>query len=252
MKLDLVQLKITNKEIRSITGLENYKESWFDSSSFLSGAVDNYASGIVVISAIICFSLSSLAICWWLGVRSDSDYLSWLEKFLNGGKILLAIILAALPTWCVGWATYGIASSKYQKVSRTVIKLVEEIEKFHNLIKAIHIQDQLEAVGNTVRLKDRNQVIKALEITRSDIIRALKTEKIIRENEYFVKQNSELFASGLIALQALQIEESASEYGLFLDNALQIGIEIQDEMRNLQTDMTDSNKKSKNISFKLD
>ncbi len=244
MRLDLVQLKITNKEIRSITGLDNYKENWFDSSSFLSSAVHNYASNIGVISAIICYSLSSFSIGWWLGVKLDVEYLNWLEKLLNFGKFSLTAILAVLPTWLVCLVTYEIASSRYQKVSPTAIKLVKETEKFHNLIKAIHIQDQLESVGNRVRLNDINQVIIALEITRSDLIRAFKTEKIIRENEYFVKQNSELFASGLVALEAIQVEESASEYGQLLNTAVQIGKQIQDEMKNLQTDMTDSNRVS--------
>ncbi|MBD3562318.1 hypothetical protein H6S82_26280 [Planktothrix sp. FACHB-1355] len=73
-----------------------------------------------------------------------------------------------------------------------------------------------------------------MKLTREDIIRALKTEKVLRENEQFIKINPELFANNLTALAALQVDEQASEYGRYLNEAFQIGLSIQDEMKKLQ------------------
>lgn len=118
---------------------------------------------------------------------------------------------------------------------RPFINLIDDVERFNNTIKGIDINDQIEAAGNPgVRLQDRERVIQALKLTREDIIRALKTEKVLRENEQFIKINPELFANNLTTLAALQVDEQASEYGRYLNEAFQIGLSIQDEMKKLQ------------------
>jgi hypothetical protein len=118
---------------------------------------------------------------------------------------------------------------------RNLVRLFEDVVRFNSVIKAIHINDQIEAVGNSsVRLKNREKVIQALRLTREDIIRALKTERILRENEKFIKLNSELFDNNLMALTALQVSDQASEHGRLLNEALQIVVDVQEEMRKLQ------------------
>lgn len=117
----------------------------------------------------------------------------------------------------------------------SLINLLEDVDRFNITIKGIDISDQLESAGNPkVRIKDRERVIQALKLTREDIIRALKTERILRENERFIKINPELFANNLTALAALQADEKASQYGRILNEAFQIGLSIQDEMKQLQ------------------
>ncbi|WP_338022980.1 hypothetical protein [Argonema galeatum] len=119
---------------------------------------------------------------------------------------------------------------------RHFINLIDDVHRFNITIKGIDINDQIEAAGNPrVGLKDRDRVIKALKLTREDIIRALKTEKVLRENERFIKVNPDLFANNLTALAALQVNEQASEYGRILNEAFQIGLSIQDEMKQLKT-----------------
>ena len=122
------------------------------------------------------------------------------------------------------------------KNHRHFISLIDDIERYNTVIRSIDINDQIEAAGNPgVRLTDRERVIQALKLTREDIVRALKTEKVIRENQRFINLNSDLFANNLKALAALQVDEQASEYGRILNEALQIGISIQDEMKHLQS-----------------
>lgn len=118
---------------------------------------------------------------------------------------------------------------------RNLIKMFEDVKRFNSLIKAIDINDQLEAVGNReVRLQNRKQVIQALKLAKEDIVRALKTERILRENASFIKLNSELFENNLTALTALQVNDQASEHGRLLNEALQIVVDVQAEMRKLQ------------------
>ncbi|MFM7884688.1 MAG: hypothetical protein ACKO8H_23710, partial [Microcystis panniformis] len=61
--------------------------------------------------------------------------------------------------------------------------------------------------------------------------RALQTERILRENPQFRPEQFNIDLSGLRSLQAT---EKATEYGRFLDEALQIGVSVQTEMRKLE------------------
>lgn len=118
---------------------------------------------------------------------------------------------------------------------RTLVNLFEDVQRFNSIVKAIDINDQIEAVGNPgVSLRNREQVIQALRLAREDIIRALKTERILRENENFIKLNTELFDNNLTALTALQVSNQANEQGQLLNEALQIVVDVQEEMRKLQ------------------
>lgn len=116
-----------------------------------------------------------------------------------------------------------------------LVSLLQDVERYNSVIKAIQISDQIAAAGNRDgTISDRQTVISALNLTREDLLRALRTERILRENKEFIGTNPELFANNLTAIQALQVSDRASEYGEFLDRALQIGVSIQTEMRKLQ------------------
>ncbi|MFB2878864.1 hypothetical protein [Floridanema aerugineum] len=134
----------------------------------------------------------------------------------------------------------GLVFEDFKKIvvtqnNKHFVSLIDDVERYNSVIKSIDINDQIEAAGNPgVKLKDRERVIEALRLTREDIIRALKTEKIIRENQAFINLNPDLFANNLKALTALQVDEQASEYGRILNEALEIGMSIQDEMKHLK------------------
>jgi hypothetical protein len=113
--------------------------------------------------------------------------------------------------------------------------LLDEVERYHAVIKALHINDQLEAAG-TIKsgLSDRQKIIEALTLTREDLVRALKAERVLRENKSFLSGNPELLATNLSTLETLQVSDRASEYGHLLNEALQIAAGVQEEMTKLQ------------------
>lgn len=113
--------------------------------------------------------------------------------------------------------------------------LLDEVERYNAVIKAIHINDQLEAVGTTFRsISDRQKVIEALTLTKEDLVRAMMAERILRENKSFLLGNPELLATNLRTLQTIQINDQASEYGRLLNEALQIAASVQEEMGKLK------------------
>jgi hypothetical protein len=121
------------------------------------------------------------------------------------------------------------------KITHSLKILLDDVERYNSVIKAIDINDQIEAAGNPeVRIQERKKVLEALKLTRADLVRALKTEKILRENKNFIINNTDLFANNLPTLTAMQVSEQASEHGRLLNEALQIALDVQHEMRKLQ------------------
>jgi hypothetical protein len=123
-----------------------------------------------------------------------------------------------------------------QNMTHSLKILLNDVERYNAVIKAIDINDQIEAAGNSgVSLNERKKVIEALKLTRNDLIRALKTERILRENKNFIVSKLELFADNLAILTAMQVSEQASEHGRLLNEALQIALDVQQEMKSLQS-----------------
>ncbi|NEO53077.1 MAG: DMT family transporter [Okeania sp. SIO3B5] len=113
--------------------------------------------------------------------------------------------------------------------------LIDEVYNYNKIveqfIKNVQVIDQLKAVGNPVEVKDRDQVIKAFRNIKSDLERAIKTEKILRENPDF---KPEEFSIDLTFLRAVRFEEKAQTYAEFVNDAIEIGLRVQEEMKNLQ------------------
>ncbi len=158
------------------------------------------------------------------------------------GRIWIPGLRATWGSWLVEWGILAAIAALGQAYwifrSRRMpllLNLLEEVDRYNRLIQAIHVNDQLVEAGNPeVKLPQRTQVIEALKLTRADLIRALKTEWILRQNEDLIEQQTEFFGNNLTALTALQVSEQASEQGRLLDAALQIALQVRSQMRQLQ------------------
>lgn len=121
------------------------------------------------------------------------------------------------------------------KSLRLLVSLLDEVDKHNEIIDALEIVDQLSAIKNSqVSLGDREEVIGALNATRESLVCALMTEKILRKHQRFMARRHELFAnieSNLATLRSLQVRDQASEYGQLLNEALQIGCSVHEELR---------------------
>ncbi|GAB1538509.1 hypothetical protein NUACC21_11710 [Scytonema sp. NUACC21] len=151
-----------------------------------------------------------------------------------GSSILFGLILLILVPVAVvvtRWVWRRFTSQK------TLTTLLDEVDKYHSVIKAIDIHDQLTTSGNDSSLNDREKVIAALQLIREDLVRALKTERILRDNKKLLANNQELFVTNVETLHAtsLQISSQAGEYAQILNQSLQIAIDVQAEIRKLQS-----------------
>jgi hypothetical protein len=136
----------------------------------------------------------------------------------------------------LGWGLIPIGYLiKWKCFRKRQKNLFDEVDKYNTVVKAIDISDRLEAAGNKgASLRDREKIIAALKHTRENLMCALKTERILRENKKLIARNPELFANNLTVSQSLQIIEEANEQGRLLSEALQVAVGVQEEMKDLE------------------
>ena len=176
--------------------------------------------------ATVAFAGITISVCTYLLVKLSS----WLSLIIfilwTSGSIQILLYLL--------WR--GKSKFLKQNMTNSLRILLNDVERYNSVIKAIDINDQIEDVGNLgVSIQEREKVLLALELTRNDLIRALKTERILRENKSFIITNSDLFTNNLAALASMQVTEEATEHGRLLNEALQISLDVQQEMKNLQS-----------------
>ncbi|MBS3028556.1 MAG: hypothetical protein HCA25_16125 [Dolichospermum sp. DET50] len=174
----------------------------------------------------VVFAGLAISVCTYLLLKLSSwtsliIFVLWVSGIIQMGLYLL-------------WQ--GKSKFLKQNMTNSLRILLNDVERYNSVIKAIDINDQIEDVGNLgVGIQEREKVLIALELTRNDLIRALKTEKILRENKSFIITNSDLFTNNLAALASMQVTEKATEHGRLLNEALQISLDVQREMKNLQS-----------------
>jgi hypothetical protein len=176
--------------------------------------------------ATVAFAGITISVCTYLLVKLSS----WLSLIIfilwTSGSIQILLYLL--------WR--GKSKFLKQNMTNSLRILLNDVERYNSVIKAIHINDQIEDVGNLgVSIQAREKVLLALELTRNDLIRALKTERILRENKSFIITNSDLFTNNLATLASMQVTEEATEHGKLLNEALQISLDVQQEMKKLQS-----------------
>ncbi|WP_395649129.1 hypothetical protein [Planktothrix agardhii] len=233
MREDLKILNITESEISQLIGIKAEKKITdfiYDFFSKLLGyftASDDFfskllgyftASGVVVVGIAIFLNLFFDAI---IGYNHPT--------FL---AICFFTIILAVYVTAKEMKTNNIESTPKTEV---LIKLLKEVENFNQVVKAIDVNDQLEEAGNKgISLNDRNKAIEVLTSTRKNLVRALKTEKILRENQEVIINNQEIFTISLSSLESLEVNQKATETCEILSQALQIAIDVQEEIKNLK------------------
>ncbi len=210
MRSDIQGLEITVGEIKHLSGARPdcaYRPA--TATKFVREGLKTL--GLIVLVIISCFLLVAIF---------PRAYLFWLGLHLTAAAGLIFE-----DAWKI----------RCSRTNKHLINLFDDVDRYNAIIKAIEINDKIEDAGNQeVKITDRAKVVRALQLIRDDLVRALKTERILRENKKFVATNSELFATNLNALNALQISSRASEQGRLLNEALQVALEVQASMKKLQ------------------
>ncbi|MEG3909453.1 hypothetical protein Q5691_03550 [Microcoleus sp. w1-18aA5] len=232
IQADLEQLKISEKELEDLSGIalsDGFAADFYrpaalrDGKKLFSILVNELL--IFCVTLVVSLPVALLANKHNVGLFSDSDIFVRVLQLTLGWSLAIT----------VAWNVYKWVKAK---PLATLAGLLDEVEKYHEVIQALDIIDRLTDAGNLqANLINRGDAIEALKITRESLVCALKTEKILRENQQFIGRRYELFAnieSNLAALMAVDVSDRATEYGRLLNEALEIGMSVHKEVRKLQ------------------
>ncbi|NLQ06345.1 hypothetical protein [Cylindrospermopsis raciborskii] len=236
MRDDLKSLRITHKELRDLTNLpvDNQLPIITDSLYQLGKLLLVKVQGSEGATAV--FISSSVLIFTYL-------LFDWLVKELVAWITLPSWILLILTLVWLGSVSQGVLYLwwKYKthflkkNMTSSLKVLLNDVSRYNSVIYAININDQIEAAGNpAVGIQNRDKVIRSLKFTKLDLVRALKTERILRENKAFILTNSGLFIHNLSSLSTIEVSEKAAEHDRLLNEALQIAMDVKQEMKKLQ------------------
>lgn len=234
MKPDLEGLKLTERDIENLSG--------FDVNEIFIGGVFGgvYKPSIFQnTKRLAYFCLTEIFVFMLMFILTLPIGLLAIRNYpkSNDANLLnlhfLQITLGISLLMYVSWNLYMFIKVKRIK---TLVSLLDEVDKYNEVIQAIIVFDKLEAVGIRSDLVNRSEVVETLNVTRDSLVYGLMTEKIIRDNRGLLARRYDLFddiESNLIALRALEVNNQANEYGEFLNNALQIGMSVHQEMQKL-------------------
>lgn len=116
--------------------------------------------------------------------------------------------------------------SQYQNFYELYI----ELENFNTLVENIDAINVSEESGGSNKLENKDKVYSILKTLRADLILALKFERNCRENPNFTFNN---FDTNKIETSLFNIQEEYNQYGKTLSQAIQISINVAEEMQKL-------------------
>ncbi|BBD58782.1 hypothetical protein NIES2109_15610 [Nostoc sp. HK-01] len=215
MQPDLLGLEISKGELRRLTGFD--PEDVFRPSVMKD---KEKRLGFLVNELLVALALTPIIV----GFIYAFIILPTIGSSIKLGIILLILVPLAVLVGRSLWRRFT--------CPQALTMLLDEVDQYHAVINAIDIHDQLATSNNSIN--DREQVISALQLIREDLVRALKTERILRDNKKLLANNQELFVNNLANLQALQVSTQAGEYAQLLNQSLQIALDVQAEIRKLQ------------------
>jgi len=232
MRSDLQGLEINEQELKNLSGMDVDK-------GFKS--LDNGMGCKTIIFTVIFFipAFFPSAFFWLLIFIILDDSSNFYDNpFLPLLSLITAFILARYAAKKASISKNQQQNYQNKKSNEDInplSNLIKDVEKLNTIVKAIHVNDQLEEAGNKgMSLNDRSKAIEALKLTRQDLVRALKTETILRENKDVIISNPDLFANNLSGIRALQVSDKATEFGKILGNALQVALDVQEEMKKIE------------------
>lgn len=235
MQSDLLKLQISESELEKLSGIS--RDEVVSSSlywHFVKGKPLKVSS--LILHQLVIFSLTFIVSCpLALIIVRNANYSSDDPKLM---ALFLQISLGLSLIIMISWNIYMWLKTK-PLVS--LAHLGEEIEKYNQAIKAIDIIDKFVEAGNSnANIMNREETIKVLTATRDSLTCAVKTEKIIRENQGLIAKQYELFLNlehNFSALISYQKCDQVDEYSRLLNQALEIGTNVHKQMLKLRNKM---------------
>lgn len=238
MHLDLNQFRITEEELEQLITLDvsDYlaitaaRVIFFkDFSSFISLLMTEIlVTGLTVILLVpICL----------IAQRNISAIPITPAETLPLILVLSLLVLTVVFVW-------NIYFWKHAVHLKPMAQTISQVEKFNDVIDAIHLADQLALAQSTYppenTFENRRELLKALKTIRSSLVQALKAMQCLKANQIqhqaSIERRYEILVNldhNLKTLMTLGNNPGLNDYSQLLNKALQIGISVHRELRNI-------------------
>ncbi|HIK05779.1 MAG TPA: hypothetical protein IGS40_13885 [Trichormus sp. M33_DOE_039] len=219
MQPDLIGLEISKGELRRLSGVSP-DQVWRPATIASPEQRLKFWQNEILVSLIIATVI--------VGLIYGFIILPTIGSAIPQGIILLIIVLFLVVLGRSLWQRY--------KIPKTLTQLFDAVDQYHALIVAVDVNDQL-AVSEELddSLNDRDKVITALQLLRQDLVRAVKSDRLLRDNKRLLADHQDLSVNNITSIQTLQANSQASEYTLLLNQVLQIALDVQAQVRKLQS-----------------
>jgi hypothetical protein len=115
------------------------------------------------------------------------------------------------------------------------VQIFNQIDRYNTIVKALNIYEQLEATEHPQAiLENRDTIMQTLQLIRTELIKGLKIERILKKHKKFIVQNPQFFDSNFTHLTVLQTENPTTEQGILISQAFEIASEIHTHLKQLQ------------------
>lgn len=113
-------------------------------------------------------------------------------------------------------------------------RLYLELQNYNQIIQSIQVKDQIDQVLDQQSNETRSDLLVVLEKIHKNLIKAIKVDRILRENENVVNANRESLEITFAELQSAEFAAQASRYSEFVDEVVALGISLNKEFEEMQ------------------
>ncbi|MBW4690777.1 MAG: hypothetical protein KME27_03320 [Lyngbya sp. HA4199-MV5] len=235
MNSELKELAITAKELERLAGLEvnNLFIGSMIGGGFRPGLFKSskrwFSFGLMQIFVLILTMILTLPV-GLLIIRNHANAVSDLPTISRFLQVTLSLSVVLVISW-------NVTMLRRSQLLLPLARLLDDVDQYNEVIRAIDVIDRLDSIGRLpAHTMERQQAIEALEIARNSLVCGLMTEKILRQNRSLLARRADLLTTietNLMSLRALEVNNQASEYVDLLNEALKIGMSVQQEVQQL-------------------
>lgn len=177
---------------------------------------------------------------WLIDLIFKTQLLEMKIMFTNLPLYYIGIVLGIVSAYSISKDTLEEEKERNKtKVNKLELllrlrKLFLECENYNQIINSIGVKDQIAEVLENNKDETREEILQGLLKIRNNLIKALKLDRIMRENQDVITAHRESLEITFAELEYLDMANNASQYSEFVDDVLNLGINLNKEFEDLK------------------